>query len=93
MNDFNKTWKQYIISEGVSTPDVGVWLQSLRENLNMLRPRSVKEGKRIELMKHQLNEIRRSTSRLQREMKFLQEENQLLQEKKENEQKSDKKDR
>ena len=90
INNFNKTWKQYIIAEG-SGPDISVWLQSLKENLNMLRPRSVRESKRIELMKHQLNEVRRSTSRLQKEMKILQEENQLLQEK-QNDQKSNKKD-
>ena len=90
-NNFNKNWKQFILNEGAG-PDVSVWVQSLKENLGMLRPRSVKEGKRIELMKHQLSEIRRSTNRLQKEVKVLQEENQLLQEKKVNEQKSDKED-
>ena len=43
-------------------------------------------------MKHQLNEIRKSTNRLLQEVKVLQEENQLLQEKKVNEQKDDKED-
>ena len=40
----------------------------------------MREGKRIELMSHQLNEIRKASNRLQRENKILQEENQLLQE-------------
>ena len=91
INNFNKDWKQFILNEGVG-PDVSVWVQSLKDNLSMLRPRSVKEGKRVELMKYQLNEIRKSTNRLQNEVKVLQEENQLLQETKDNEQKSDKKD-
>lgn len=91
INSFNKEWKQFILNEG-SGPDISVWVQSLKENINMMRPRSVKESRRVELMKHQLNEIRKSTNRLQREVKILQEENQLLQEKKVNEQKDDKKD-
>jgi len=61
-------------------------VQSLKDHLNMLRPRSVKEDRRVQLMKHQLNEIRKATNRLEREVKILQEENQMLQEKQQNEQ-------
>ena len=80
---FNRFWRQYILNEGAS-PDVGVWLQSLTENLNLLRPQSIRESKRVEAMKHQLAEVRRCTRRMQKEMKILQEENRLLQEKKSN---------
>ena len=75
----NQRWKQFLLNEG-SVPDISVWIQSLAENINMVRPRSLKESKRVELMKHQLNEIRKGSNRLQRENKILQEENQLLQE-------------
>ena len=75
----NQRWKQFLLNEG-SVPDISVWIQSLKENINMVRPRSLKESKRVELMKHQLNEIRKGSNRLQRENKILQEENQLLQE-------------
>jgi hypothetical protein len=75
----NQRWKQFLLNEG-TLPDISVWIQSLKENINMVRPRSIKEGKRVELMKHQLNEIRKASNRLQRENKILQEENQLLQE-------------
>ena len=75
----NQRWKQFLLNEG-SVPDISVWIQSLKENINMVRPRSIKESKRVELMKHQLNEIRKGSNRLQRENKILQEENQLLQE-------------
>ena len=91
INNFNKDWKQYILNERVH-PDTSVWVQSLKDNLGMLQPRTVRESKRVELMKYQLNEIRKGTLRLQNEVKILQEENQLLQETKDNEQKSDKKD-
>jgi len=81
INSFNKCWKQFILNEG-SGPDISVWVQSLKDNLNLIRPRSTRESKRVELMKHQLNEIRKGTNRLVRENQTLQEENQLLQEKK-----------
>ena len=88
-NSFNKCWKQFILNEGVS-PDIDVWVQSLKDNLNLIRPRSTRESKRVELMKHQLNEIRKGSNRLVRENKILQEENILLQEKKQHEQQSSK---
>ena len=91
INNFNKDWKRYILNERAQ-PDTSVWVQSLKDNLSMLRPRTVRESKRVELMKYQLNEIRKGALRLQNEVKILQEENQLLQETKDNEQKSDKKD-
>ena len=82
-NSFNRFWKSYILNEGVE-PDVGVWIQSLSENLSLLRTKSIKEGKRVEAMKHQLVEIRRCVRRLEKDMRALQEENKLLQEKKSN---------
>ena len=86
INSFNKYWKQFILNEGAG-PDISVWVQSLKDNLNLIRPRSTREGKRVELMKHQLNEIRKGTNRLVRENQILQEENHLLQEKKQNDHK------
>ena len=81
INGLNKRWKQFILNEGRG-PDITVWLQSLNDNLNLLKPRSVRESKRVELMKHQLKEIRRASNRLHSEVVRLEEENQLLQEEK-----------
>jgi len=81
INGLNKRWKQFILNEGAG-PDITVWLQSLNDNLNLLRPRSVRESKRVELMKHQLKEIRRASNRLHSEVVRLEEENKLLQEEK-----------
>ena len=58
INDLNKRWKQFILNEGTG-PDIGVWMQSLKDNINMMRPRSIRESKRVELMKHQLAELLR----------------------------------
>ena len=81
INGLNKRWKQFILNEGYG-PDITVWLQSLNDNLNLFKPRSVRESKRVELMKHQLKEIRRASNKLHSEVIRLEEENQLLQEEK-----------
>ena len=82
--DFNKLTREFIMNEGIG-PDITVWVQWLNDNINMLTPRTVRESKRIELMKHQLGEVRRASNRLRREIVKLEEENQILQEKKDNE--------
>ena len=79
IKNFAGRWKDYILNEGV-TPDISVWIQSLKENIGLIKPRSLKENKRLELMSHQLNEIRKASNRLQRENQLLQEENLLLKE-------------
>jgi hypothetical protein len=81
----NKRWKRFVLSEG-NKPSVGVWVQTLSDNLNLFRAKTMQESKRIESMKFQLNEIKKSCVRLQKENQILKEENEiLLQEKKENE--------
>ena len=81
INDLNNRWKQFILNEG-SGPDITAWLQSLNDNLNLLKPKSIREIKRVELMKHQIREIRRASNRLHSEVVRLEEENKLLQEEK-----------
>ena len=83
MKNLQNNWKTFLLNEG-QVPDISVWIQSLRENISLLKPKSMRESKRIELMKHQLNEIRRASNRLQKENKMLQEENQTLKEQKDN---------
>ena len=50
INDLNKRWKQFILNEGM-VPDISVWVQSLKENIDMISPSSIREVKRLELMK------------------------------------------
>jgi|TARA_R110002020_G_scaffold72542_4_gene186632 DNA repair ATPase RecN len=79
INNQSNRWKQFLLNEG-NMPEIDAWIQSLKESLSMIKPRSAKESKRIELMKHQLNEVRRASNRLHRENKNLREENNLLKE-------------
>ena len=49
----NKITKNFILNEGKS-PTFSVWIQSLQDNLNSLRPKTTSDKRRVELMKHQL---------------------------------------
>ena len=82
MNSFlNKITKQFILNEG-KAPPFQVWIQSLQDNLNSLRPKTVADKRRIDLMKHQLTELRRITRRMDEQIKKLEEEVKFLQENK-----------
>ena len=59
-----------------------MWIQSLQDNLNSLRPKTVTDKRRIDLMKHQLTELRRITRRMDEQIKKLEEEVNFLQENK-----------
>lgn len=77
----NKITKNFIINEGKG-PTFQTWIQSLSENLESLSPRTRMDERRIELMRHQLKELKRSTQRMHNEMVRLQEEISFLQEQK-----------
>jgi len=82
--DLNKITKRFMLNEAVG-PDINSWIQSLKENLGLFKSRSVSESRRVELMKHQLAEVRRAVRRMQNEVVRLEEENKTLLESKENE--------
>ncbi len=71
--------KAFIMNEGKG-PTVNTWIQALAENINALKPRSMSEERRVELMKHQLTELKRSSRRMQEQINTLTEELNFLQE-------------
>ena len=75
--------KDFILNEGVG-PTINSWIQSLSENINALKARSLSEERRIEVMKHNLRELRRSTRRMQEQINTLEEQVNILQEEKTN---------
>ena len=77
----NKITKNFLINEG-NAPPFQVWIQSLQDNLSSLRPKTVRDKRRIDLMKHQLTELRRITRRMDEQIKKLEEEVNFLQENK-----------
>ena len=77
----NKITKDFLLSEG-KAPPFQVWIQSLQDNLSSLRPNTLADKRRIDLMKHQLTELRRVTRRMDEQIKKLEEEIVFLQEEK-----------
>ena len=77
--DLNSLTKNFILSEGVG-PTMNSWIQALSENVGAFKPRTLSEERRIEVMKHQLRELRRASRRMQENLNKLEEQVTLLQE-------------
>jgi len=77
--DLNSLTRKFILSEGVG-PTLNSWVQALSENINALKPRSLSEERRVEVMKHQLRELRRASRRMQEQVNRLEEQVNILQE-------------
>ena len=79
--DLNKMTKNFILSEGQRPPLVTM-IVSLQEQMNQLEARTVREQRLYEMLRHQVNEIRKEAiyeskkvKRLEEELSFLQEDN------------------
>jgi hypothetical protein len=79
--DLDSITKRFILSEGKG-PTISSWIQSLSEGVNSLKPRSLSEQRRIEVMKHNLSEFKRCARRMQEQISLLEEQVNILQEEK-----------
>jgi len=61
------TWDFIKLDENIS-PSVFSYLQSLTETLNKIRPSSTTDGRRIELAKSHLKEVKRHVNKLEEEL-------------------------
>ena len=77
----NKSTKQFILEEGYS-PSLASYIQSLKEIVFSLTPRSKTEARRIEIAKSHLKEIRLHVRRLQEKNNELEERLKILEEEK-----------
>jgi SMC interacting uncharacterized protein involved in chromosome segregation len=82
--NLNSLTRDFIVNEGTG-PTISSWIQALSENVNSLKPRSLSEERRVEVMKHQLRELRRTSRRMQEQINKLEEQVTILQEDKSNE--------
>lgn len=85
MFKFNRSTSQFVLDEGKEAPSLASYIQSLKEIVYSLSPRSKTEGRRIEIAKSHLREIKLYTRRLEEENKHLQEKLSLLEENKDSE--------
>jgi len=87
--DFNKMTRDFLLGEA-RQPNIMSRMRAVKEALESLRPRTIKERQRIEIAQENLAHVRRNYRKLEEQNKFLQEENnnlteklQILEEKKE----------
>lgn len=76
----NKVTKQFVLAENQISPSLESYVQSLKEIIYSLTPRTKTEARRLEIAKSHLREIRVHTKRLREENSNLQEKLSLLEE-------------
>ncbi len=85
MFKFNRLTSQFVLDEGKEAPSLASYIQSLKEIVYSLSPRTKTEGRRIEIAKSHLREINLYAKRLEEENRHLQEKLSLLEENKDSE--------
>ena len=66
----NKVTKQFVLAENQISPSLESYVQSLKEIIYSLTPRTKTEARRLEIAKSHLREIRVHTKRLREENKI-----------------------
>jgi len=79
MIDLRKMTREFLLGEG-NKPDWKAYLQSIEEALGSIRIRTQKDGRRVELAKHNLKEIRRYMRRMEEQVTTLEEQLKVLEE-------------
>lgn len=85
MFKFNRLTSQFVLDEGKEAPSLASYIQSLKEIVYSLSPRTKTEGRRIEIAKSHLREINLYAKRLEEENRHLQEKLSLLEENRDSE--------
>ena len=84
MDILNKMTREFILNEGqVKGPDIHSYIQSLAEILQSIKPKSLKEARRLGVARQQIKEVRKMARRLDERINTLEEQVSLLEEYKE----------
>lgn len=78
--DFNKVTRKFLMGEWKKGVSILSRARAIKEALESLKPRTIKERQRIELALENLTHIRRGYRKLEEQNNFLTEENKNLQE-------------
>ena len=78
--DFDKLTRKFLLGEWKGSVSVNSRLSSIKEALQSLNPRTIKERQRVELALENLTHIRRGYRKLQEEHRVLEEKLQVLEE-------------
>jgi hypothetical protein len=76
----NRNWKSFMLNEGLEERNIFTYLEGLQEFVSYMKPRSMKERRRLQLAKEHLREVRRYTRKMQNELQILEERLTILEE-------------
>lgn len=82
MFKLNKSTGQFILKEGYNAPSLASYVQSLKEIIFSLSPKTKTEARRLEIAKNHLKEIRLHVRRLEEKNRQLEEQLRILEEEK-----------
>ena len=84
MDILNKMTREFIVNEGQNNgPDIHSYIQSLAEILQGMKPKSMKEARRLGVARQQIKEVKKMARRLDERINTLEEQVNLLEEYKE----------
>jgi len=79
--DFRRMTREFLLGES-KPPSLASYIQSVSEVLESVVPRTQRDGRKIEVAKANLKEVRRHTRRLQERVNVLEEQVKILEENK-----------
>ena len=79
MIDLRKMTREFLLGESKG-PDWKAYVQSIEEALSTIRIRSQRDGRRVDLAKHNLKEIKRHLRRMEERVFSLEEQLKVLEE-------------
>ena len=78
--DLNRLTRRFLMGEGKSSPSIQSYLQSLKEIIGGIRPRSAVDERRLEMAQNHLREIKRHHRQLEEKISLLEEQVKVLEE-------------
>ncbi len=76
----NRNWNRFMLNESLEEKNIFTFLEGLQEFVSNMKPRSIKEERRLQLAKEHLREVRRSARKMQNELQILEERLTVLEE-------------
>lgn len=73
MSNAEKMTRDFLLTEGMNSPDANSYLQVISDVLSTLQPRSQRDARRLSMARENLKGLRRHVGRMQEQIKTLEE--------------------
>lgn len=80
MIDYDLITRKFLLGEGISSPSLRSYIQSLNEIIIALRPVTLTEKRRVEIALEHIKEIKRRSRKLEEKVLMLEEKLKVLEE-------------